>query len=67
MARGRPVWTFSASREWSMTDWWYCQNQYTPRDGAEDTNLIGAMGEVHADHVETSCWGSVSPRVCFTD
>lgn len=23
IARGRPFWTFSASRELSITDWWY--------------------------------------------
>lgn len=63
MARGRPVWIFSASRAWSMTDWWYWANQWCPTRGANRTDLIGAVREIHADDIEASCCRMLVARI----
>ena len=57
MARGRPVCTFSASRAWLITDWWYWANQQCPPNGANETNIIGTVREVHADDIQTGYCG----------
>lgn len=57
IATGRPAWVRSASRELSITDWWYWQDRLVASacwiDGPS-TNLVGAVREVHANNIETS-------------